>query len=162
MRHLIGKVHGNFQKFSGKFEFEPGKPAKWKAEATIDVASINTNVEKRDQHLRSKDFFDVENKEHLDYATMKFVSTKVTEVKENKAKLHGNLSIHGITKPVVLDLDIGGEATDPWGNKKAAFSAATTINRKDFGLTWNQTLEAGGVLVGDDVEITLEVEGNKK
>ncbi len=162
VRHLLSKVTGKFSKFSGTFTYDPAKPETWKTEATVDVQSIDTNVADRDKHLRSKDFFDVDNEKHPDYKTMTFVSTKITDIKKDKAKLHGNLTMHGVRKPVVLDLEIGGLATDPWGNKKAAFSATTTINRKDFDLTWNQTLETGGVLVGDEVEISLEVEGNLK
>ena len=111
-------------------------------------------MEKRDQHLRSKDFFDV-----AQYPTLEFASTEVTDITPNSAKLHGLLTIHGIQKPVVLDLAIHGEGKDPWGNVRSGFTATTTINRKDFGLTWNQALESGQLLVGEDVDITLEVEG---
>jgi len=154
VRHVIGKVAGTFDKFAGEFEFEPGKPEVWKASATIDAASVNTKVAARDKHLRSEDFFDVE-----DHPTLQFVSTKVSDFKDDKAKLHGNLTIRGTTKPVVFDLEIAGVFKDSGGDQHAAFTATTRINRKDFGLTWNDVVETGGVLVGDDVDIELNVEG---
>ncbi len=162
IRHLIGKVQGRFDKFNGTIEYDSKKPESWKVSATIDSATINTNNSKRDEHLRSKDFFDVVNPQKPEFKTIKFDSKKVTDIKNNKVKLHGDLMIHGVTKPVVLELEILGEGTDPWGNKKAAFSASTTVNRKDYGLTWNKALEAGGVLVGEEVEISLEIESQLK
>lgn len=157
IRHLFTKVNGRFDSFEGKVNFDPAKPEQTKVEGTIDVASINTNVEKRDNHLRSDAFFDVKK-----YPKITFVSTKVTDVdpKALTGKLHGNLTIHGVEKPVVLDVQFLGKGKDPWGNEKAGFSAKTTINRKDFGLNWNETVETGGLLVGDDVEIEISAEGN--
>lgn len=157
IRHLFSKVQGRFDKFDGQIVFDPANPATAKAEGSIDVASINTNVEKRDQHLRSKDFFDVET-----FPKITFTSTKVTDVDPQKktGKLHGKLKIHGVEKDVVLDVAYLGEGSDPWGNKKAGFSATTKINRKDFGLNWNEALETGGVLVGDEVEIEISAEGD--
>lgn len=154
IRHLLSKVRGSFNQFEGKFSYEPGKPETWNAEAVIQAASIDTNVPERDKHLRSADFFDVEK-----YPTLTFKSTKVTDVTESTAKLHGMLTIHGVEKPVVLDVEIHGVETDPWGNVRSAFTATTKVNRKDFGLAWNQALETGKLLVGEEVEITLEVEG---
>jgi polyisoprenoid-binding protein YceI len=157
VRHLFTKVNGRFDKFSGTIDFDPAKPEQAKVEGTIDVSSINTNVEKRDNHLRSKDFFNVEK-----FPTITFKSTSVSDIDSaNKTgKLHGDLTIHGVTKPVVLNVAFLGEASDPWGNKKGGFNATTTINRKDFGLNWNETLETGGVLVGEEVEIEISAEGN--
>lgn len=158
IKHLVvSKVRGKFQKFSGTFDFESGKPDSWKANATIQAASIDTNVKKRDDHLRSPDFLDAKK-----YPTIVFKSTRITDADDESAKMEGNLTMHGVTKPVLLDLEIGGAATDPWGNKKAGFSAKGKINRKDFGLTWNKTLESGGLLVGDEIEITLDVQGTEK
>jgi polyisoprenoid-binding protein YceI len=157
VRHLLGKVNGRFDKYEGSFTYDKTNPSAWKTQATIDAASINTNTAKRDEHLRSADFFEVKT-----YPTLTFVSTKVTDIKNNHAKLHGKLMIHGVTKPVVLDLEILGEAKDPWGNEQASFVATTKINRQDYGLTWNQAIETGGVLVGDEIEITLEIEGIKQ
>ena len=154
VRHLFSYVRGTFNQFEGTFEYEPGTPDTWKANATIQADSIDTRVKERDKHLRSKDFFEVDK-----FPTITFVSTKVTDVTAEGAKLHGTLTIHGVTKPVALDLAIHGAGKDPWGNVRSGFTATTTIDRKDFGLTWNQALEAGKFLVGDEVEITIEVEG---
>lgn len=158
IKHMVvSKTRGKFEKFSGSFDFDKDKPASWKTQSTVDVASVNTSDKKRDDHLRSPDFFDAQK-----YPTMTFKSLKVTDVKGSSAKLHGDLTIHGVTKPVVFDLEIGGLVTDPWGNKRAGFSAKTKIARKDFGLTWNKVLDTGGLAVGDEVEIELEVEGIQK
>ena len=154
VRHLFSKVEGTFRQFEGTLDYVSGHPEQWKTSATIQAASIDTRVEKRDTHLRSKDFFEVDT-----YPTIAFRSTEITDVQGTNAKLHGLLTIHGVEKPVVLDLEIHGEGKDPWGNVRSGFTATTKINRKDFGLNWNQALETGGVLVGDEVEITLEVEG---
>ena len=154
VRHLFSKVEGTFNEFDGQFEYVPGHPEQWKASATIQVASINTRVEKRDTHLRSKDFFDIEH-----YPTVTFRATEVTDASPTQAKLHGLLTIRGVEKPVVLDLAMHGEGKDPWGNARSGFTATTTINRKDFGMAWNQVLETGQLLVGEEVEIILEVEG---
>ena len=155
VRHLVGKVRGDFNKFEGTFAYKAGKPKAWKTEAVIDVRSIDTNNENRDKHLRGKDFFFVEK-----FSKMTFKSKEITDLDDDEAKLHGTLTIRGVTKPVVLDLEIGGTGTDPYGNQKAAFTATTKINRKDFGLTWNEALETGGLLVGEEIEIILEIEGN--
>ena len=154
IRHLFSKVQGTFNEFAGTFEYVPGQPEAWTVNATIQTASIDTAVPERDKHLRSEDFFGVET-----YPTMSFTMTEVTDATPTSAKLHGTLNLHGVEKPVVLDLAMHGEGKDPWGNLRSGFTATTTINRKDFGLTWNQALETGGFLVGDKVEITLEVEG---
>ncbi len=153
IRHLVGKVPGRFTSFSGTVDYTAGKPKSWKVDATIDPASINTDNAKRDGHLKAADFFDVEK-----HPTLTFKSTKVTNVKGDAAKLHGDLTIHGVTKPVVLDLEIGGTTKDPWGNTRSGFSATGTINRKDFGIVWNKTLDAGGVMLGDDVALSLDIE----
>lgn len=157
VRHLVGKVPGRFTKFSGSIDFTPGKPESWKVSAEIDPASINTDNEKRDGHLKSPDFFDVEK-----FPAMSFKSTKVTGVKGDAAKLHGELTMHGVTKAVVLDLEIGGTAKDPWGNAKAGFSATGTINRKDFGIVWNKTLDAGGLMLGEEIAVSIDVEAGVK
>ncbi len=157
IRHLFSKVEGLFRTFEGTVEYEPGHPEQWKTQATIQTASIDTRVEQRDKHLRSTDFFDAEQ-----YPTITFRSTEVTDATPTNAKLHGLLTIHGVEKPVVLDLTLRGVGKDPWGNVRAGFTATTMINRKEFGLTWNQTLETGQLLVGEEVEITLEIEGIAK
>ena len=154
IRHVFSKVSGTFDQYEGSFDYVPGHPEQWKASTTIQAASINTRVAERDKHLRSKDFFDVER-----FPTITFKSTGVTEATATGATLNGVLSIHGVERPVTLDLEIHGEAKDPWGNVRSGFTATTKLNRKDFGLTWNEVLETGQVLVGEDVDITLEVEG---
>jgi len=125
---------------------------------TIDTASINTNVKKRDDHLRSADFFDV-----TKYPAMTFVSKKVVRSGKDTLKVTGDLTLHGVTKEVVLAVEgPSRESKDPWGNIRRGATATTTINRKDFGLNWNKALETGGVLVGEEITINLEVELIKK
>jgi len=157
VRHLLTNVEGRFRTFEGQIAFDPAAPEKTTVRGSIDVATIDTNVAKRDDHLRSPDFFDV-----AKFPKIEFVSSGVSDVDKakNTGKIRGNLTMHGVTKPVVLDAQFLGAATDPWGNKKGGFTASTTIDRKDFGLTWNKTLEAGGVLVGDEVTIRINVEGD--
>ena len=154
IRHLLSNVQGSFNQFDGHFDYDPDKPDSWNAEATIQAASIDTNVTQRDNHLKGKDFFDVET-----YPVITFKSTRVTEVTPTSAKLQGLLSIHGVEKPVTMDLQIQGVEKDPWGNTIASFSATTVINRKDFGLTWNKAVESGQLLVGEEVTITIDVAG---
>jgi polyisoprenoid-binding protein YceI len=153
IKHLVGKVSGRFTGFSGTIEYTPGKPATWKVDAKIDPATINTDNEKRDGHLRAPDFFDV-----AKHPEMSFKSTKVSSVKGDTAKLHGELTMHGVTKPVVLDLEVGGTTKDPWGNIRAGFTAAGKINRKDFGIVYNKTLDAGGLMLGEEVAVSLDIE----
>jgi polyisoprenoid-binding protein YceI len=131
-----------------------GQPAAWKTQATIEAASINTQSAKRDTHLRSEDFFYVEK-----YPVITFKSTGVTDVQGNHAKLRGDLTIHGVTKPVALDLEVGGVAKDPWGGTHAAFTATGKLDRRDYGVEWNQAVEGGGLLVGNEVELELDIEG---
>ena len=154
IHHLLSYVRGTFNQFEGTFEYAPEHPEQWKANATIQAASIDTRVDKRDAHLRSPDFFAVEQ-----YPTITFRSTAAADAVPTGAKLHGLLTIHGVEQPVVLDLTIHGLVADPWGNQRAAFTATTAINRKDFGLAWNKAVETGQLLVGETVEIILEVEG---
>jgi len=157
VRHLLTNVEGRFRTFEGQIVFDPAAPEKTVVKGSIDVSSIDTNVAKRDDHLRSAEFFD-----GAKFPKIEFASTSVSDVDATKraGKIHGNLTIHGVTKPVVLDAQFLGAATDPWGNKKGGFSASTTIDRKDFGLTWNKTLDTGGLLVGDEVTIRINVEGD--
>ena len=156
VRHLFTNVNGRFNDFQGQIQFDPDKPGEVKVEGTIDAASINTNHEKRDRHLRSKDFFDVEK-----HPTITFVSTKVTDVDPatKTGKLHGKLNMHGVERPVVFDVAYLGTGTDPWGNTRGGFTAKTTVNRKDYGINWNETLDTGGLLLGEDIEIAINVEG---
>ena len=154
---MIAKVHGGFEKLSGQLTYDPAQPSKAQVEATIDAASINTREPQRDTHLRSADFFDVEK-----FPTITFKSKRVDGA-AGDLKVIGDLTIHGVTKEVVLDVEgPSEELKDPWGNMKIGVSATTKIKRKDYGLTWNAALEAGGVLVGDDVNITLDLQFAKQ
>ncbi|MEE8312378.1 MAG: YceI family protein [Candidatus Binatia bacterium] len=157
IRHLFTSMEGRFDKFEGEIEFDPAHPEKTEVEGSIEVKSINTNNEKRDKHLLSSDFFAAE-----EHPLIEFSAAKVTDVSadKKKGKLHGTLKIRGNEKPIVLDVEFLGEGTDPWGNKKAGFSASGVLDRKQFGLEWNQKLETGGLLVGDEVTIRVQVEGN--
>ncbi len=154
VRHMmISKVRGTFGVKAATLT-APENPLEATVEATVDVASIDTKDEGRDNHLRSADFFDVEN-----YPTMEFRSTGV-RIENGDFLVDGDLTIKGITKPVTFDFDFGGFGTDPWGNYKAGATAKAVINREDFGLTWNAALETGGVLVGKDVTIELDLQGS--
>lgn len=153
VRHLFTSVEGRFDKFEGKISFDAKDPSKAVVEGVIDATTVNTNVAERDKHLRSADFFDVEN-----HPKITFKTTKIVDVGADKTsgKMAGKLGVRGVEKEVVLDVAFLGQGKDPYGNLKAGFSATTRINRKDFGLKWNDTLETGGVLVGDDVEIRID------
>lgn len=158
IRHLFSKVTGAFDKYSGDIEFDPKDLKTLKVKGTIDAKSINTKVAERDKHLRSKDFFEVEK-----FKEIKFESTGVKAVNGNKATLLGNLTIRGIPKEIELAVEFNGLGADPYGGEKAGFTATGLIkNRKDFGLKWNETLETGGFLVGDEVELLIEAEATKK
>lgn len=150
---MIAKVHGGFEKMSGTLIYDPKDLAGSKVDVVIEAASINTREAQRDAHLKSADFFDVEK-----YPVVTFKSTRF-EGSPGDLKIVGNLTIHGVTQSVTLDVEgPSEELKDPWGNIKLGASATTKIRRKDFGLTWNAALEAGGILVGDDVGITLDVQ----
>lgn len=154
IRHLmISNVRGKFGTFNGTVDFHEANPASSTVDVTIDVTSITTGDEKRDGHLKSADFFDVEK-----YPAMKFVHTTVEVTGANTAKLHGNLTIKDVTHPVILDVEYHGQQKTPWGTTSAGFSASTTIDRKDWGLNYNAALETGGVLVGEKVKIEIDAE----
>ncbi len=151
---MVSHVKGNFNKYTGVVDINDKDITKSNVNVTIDAASINTNVQKRDEHLRSADFFDV-----AKYPSLTFSSKKWTKAGNGALKVTGDLTIHGITRTVVLNVaPFSKESKDPWGNLRRGTSASTTINRKDFGLVWNQALETGGVAVGEEVNISLEVE----
>lgn len=153
---MFTKVRGRFENLSGTVEFDPANPAEAKVNASIPVSTINTGVSDRDNHLRSADFFDVEK-----YPTLTFNSTAVKVVGEGKAHVTGDLTLHGVTKSVVLDVEFSGSGVNPYGMTVGGFSATTKINREDFGLTWNVALEAGGLLVSKEVTISLEIQAVK-
>ena len=154
VRHMmIAKVRGQFEQFEGQIHLNAENPAESWAEGTVDVNSLNTKESQRDDHLRSADFFDVEN-----YPKMSFRSSRIESLGANQYKVYGDLTIKDVTREVVFNIADEGKAQDPWGNKRWGLSANTKINRKDFGLTWNVALETGGWLVGDEITISAEVE----
>lgn len=150
---MFSRVRGSFPDVTGTLHFDPQNPATASVEATIETKTVTTGVADRDNHLRSGDFFDVEN-----YPAMTFKSTGVEVTGDNAAKVTGDLTIRNITKQVVLDVEFLGEGTNPWGMQVGGFRASTKINREDWDLTWNQALEAGGVLVSKTIDIELNVQ----
>lgn len=158
VRHLvIAKVRGAFERWSGTIQVPDGDFSKATVAVTIDATSIDTGVADRDAHLKSPDFFDA-----AQYPDLHFVATRIQPRSGREIDVVGDLTIKGITREVVLRVEQHGQAKDPWGNVRAAFTATTSIDRKDFGLTWNQVLESGGVMVGDRVEIEAEIEAVKQ
>jgi polyisoprenoid-binding protein YceI len=158
VRHLmVSKVHGRFAAWTGKLELDEADLTRSQLEVSIDASSIDTREEKRDIHLRSPDFLDVEK-----FPTITFKSTQIARTGDDEYRVAGDLTIHGVTRPVTLEVEGGSRVTDPWGGTRTGFSAKTSISRKDFGLTWNVALEAGGFLVGDKLDINLEIEAVKK
>jgi polyisoprenoid-binding protein YceI len=154
VKHLmISNVKGHFGEFSGQLVSDGNDFSTSEINFQINPASISTGAADRDGHLKSPDFFDVEN-----YKEITFTSGKLSKVSDDEYALSGNLTIKGISKPVKLEVEFGGLMTDPWGNQKAGFSLNGKVNRKDFGLTWNAALEAGGVLVGEEIRISSEVQ----
>lgn len=153
IRHFASKVRGSFEKFQGTLIVDEAKLENSSAKIVIEAASINTAHAKRDGHLRSADFFDVEH-----FATITFESKKVTDVTEAGFKLLGDLTLRGVTKPVVLTVEKNGSAKDFVGETRLGFSATTRINRKDFNVLWNKTFDHGGVMLGDEVDIQIEIE----
>ncbi len=153
VKHLmISTVRGRFADLSGTVELDDQNLAGSTVDVSIDVASIDTRQADRDAHLRSADFFDVEN-----FPTMRFKSTRVTR-DGDALGVEGDLTIRGVTRPVVLRVTEEGRTRDPWGGQRVGYAASTRINRRDFGLTWNQALETGGFVVGDEVKISADVE----
>jgi polyisoprenoid-binding protein YceI len=154
VRHLmISTVKGHFRAVSGVIHTEADDFTTAEVELTIDARSIETRDDARDAHLRSADFFDVEK-----YPTLTFKSRRVTSTAKHHYTVVGDLTIHGVTREVSLDVVAEGFVRDPWGNEKAGFHATGSVNRKDFGLAWNVVLETGGVVVGDEVKLNLEIE----
>jgi polyisoprenoid-binding protein YceI len=154
---VISDVTGRFTDFDVTLVHTKDDLTDGKLTATIKVKSINTDNEGRDKHLRSADFFDAEK-----YPEITFVSKSFEKTGKNTYKIMGDLTMHGATKPVVLETKFNGTVNDPWGNTKAGFKATTTVNRKDFGIVYNKTLEAGGLLIGENVEVTINVELGKE
>lgn len=151
---MVSKVRGRFGDFSGEIRIGED-PRDSSVEVTVDAASVDSREERRDGHLKGADFLDVEQ-----FPTIEFHSTGITWT-DSDAKVHGDLTLHGVTRPVTFDLEYDGSGPDPWGNTRIAFSGTTEIDREDWGLTWNAALETGGVLVGRKVTIDLTVQATK-
>lgn len=155
---MVSKVTGSFNIFKGKLEIDVDHPENSWVEAEADTGSINTRDERRDNHLRSPDFFNAE-----EYPVISFKSKKIEPKGTHEFKVLGDLTMHGVTREVVFDADYAGQvAKDPFGLQRAGLTATTTVNRKDFGLGWNVALEAGGVMVGDNVKIEINLEAVKE
>jgi polyisoprenoid-binding protein YceI len=158
VKHMVfAKVRGGFDKFTGVIDADPHQPEQSSVTATIEAASINTREAQRDAHLRSPDFLDAGQ-----HPQIEFRSKKVIGGQGDRFKVVGDLTIRGTTREVALDAERTGMGKDPWGKERAGFAARTSLDRKDYGLKWNQLLEAGGVLVGDRVDIEIEVEAVKR
>jgi polyisoprenoid-binding protein YceI len=154
VRHMmISTVRGRFERFTGTIEADEQDPTRSRVEVQIDAASIDTRTPQRDADLRGPNFLDVEK-----YPTITFKSKRIERLDATHGRIIGDLTIRGVTKEVVLDVEYAGQAKSPWGTISAGFSARTKINRKDWGLTWNVALETGGVLVGDEITVEIEVE----
>jgi polyisoprenoid-binding protein YceI len=154
VKHMtITTVRGRFDTFHGTVDIEEERPEDSFAEGMIDVASIDTNAKDRDEHLRSADFFDVEN-----YPTVHFRSTGVQMMDQERFEVYGDLTIKGVTQPIVFRARDEGQMKDPWGNQRRAFSAEAELSRHDFGLDWNVALESGGWLVGDEVKVSVDLQ----
>jgi polyisoprenoid-binding protein YceI len=157
VRHMvISKVHGRFARWSGALQLDPTDLTKSSVDVSIDADSIDTQVADRDAHLKSADFLDV-----AKFPRLTFRSKRIEKAGDGY-RVTGELTLHGVTREVALEAEFAGTGKDPWGNERAGFSAKTSLDRKDFGLVWNAALEAGGVLVGEKVEITIELEAVKQ
>ena len=154
VRHMvISKVKGKFAKWTAKLDLDTANLAAASVEVEIDAASIDTGVADRDAHLRSADFFDT-----AKYPTLTYKSRSVTAAGADKLQVVGDLTLHGVTREVALAVEVGGQGKDPWGNVRAGFTAKGSLNRKEFGLGWNQALETGGVLVAEKIDIEIELQ----
>jgi polyisoprenoid-binding protein YceI len=156
-RHaMVTKVRGGFNEFEGSFHADAEQPENSSARLVIQADSIDTRSADRDAHLRSNDFFAMD-----EYPTLTFESTRVEQLGETDFKVTGDLTIRGTTKPVTIDLEFTGSAVDPWGNTRVGFEGATQVNRKDWGLNWNTALDAGGVLVSEKVTLEFEISATR-
>lgn len=152
--HLgLSRVKGNFSDFNGNINYDPANPAKSAVEVTIQAASIDTKAESRDKHLKSPDFFAVDS-----FPTLTFKSTSITPKNEKSFEVNGDLTMRGVTKPVTLTVEMVGAMDDPMMGKRLGFTASGKINRQDFGVAWSKTLDAGGLVVSNEVDLVLEVE----
>lgn len=158
VKHLvIATAKGQFDKYNGTFNFDPSTGKLSDVSITLDAKTINTNEPDRDKHLKGEDFFKTEKHPHIT-----FKSEKVEYSNSKPTKVHGSLTMVGVSKPVILDVDYKGSVKDPWGNEKLVFEAQTTINRKDWGISWNKSLDKGGLAVSDEVKIIIEGQASPK
>lgn len=156
-RHaMVTKVRGQFNDFAGTFTINADNPSASSAKVTIQAGSVDTRSEDRDGHLRSDDFFAPDK-----YPEITFVSTGIEQVSDSEYKLTGDLTIRDVTKPVTLDVEFDGTATDPWGNTRVGFEGKTSVNRRDWGLDWNTPLDSGGVLVSEKITLEFEVSATR-
>ena len=156
-RHeMVTKVRGHFSDVEGSFHLDPAHPENSSATVTIQAKSIDTGNADRDAHLRSNDFFAMD-----EYPEIEFVSTSAERVDDTGFKLTGDLSIRGVTRPVTIEFEYNGVETDPWGNTRVGFEGSTEVNRKDWGVSWNAALDSGGVLVSDKVKLEFDVSATK-
>lgn len=154
VRHMgFSRVRGRFERFSGSIRLQPDQLSSLETEIEIDARSINTDEEKRDEHLRTNDFLNAQ-----EFQTISFKNTRVKEANAQTFKLEGDLTIRDVTKRIVLEATYLGDGADPWGGRRVGFEASTIISRKEFGVNWNAILETGGFLVGDDVQIQIDVQ----
>lgn len=152
-RHaLVTKVRGSFREFEGSFNLDPAAPSNSSAHVTINAKSIDTGNQQRDEHLRSNDFFAMD-----EYPEIAFASTSAERVDDTHFKLTGDLTVRAVTRPVTIDFEYLGVVQDPWGNQRVGFEGSATVNRKDWGVNWNMALEAGGVLVSDKITLEFEI-----
>jgi polyisoprenoid-binding protein YceI len=158
IRHMMSNTTGSFGDFKGTIVVDRENPAKSSVEFTIATTSINTGTEDRDKHLRSADFFDVAQYPEITFKSTKVVPTKTKDV----YSVTGNFTMHGVTKQITLPVTFLGFAKDPWGNQRAGFEMETTLDRKDYGLTWNKALDTGGMLLADEVKIAINIEAVQK
>jgi len=157
VRHLVSRTAGEFTEFSGTINADFENLAGSGVELKIQASSIDTKDDGRDKHLRSEDFFDVEK-----YPEITFSSSKVTKVDDSSFAVVGDLKMHGVSRQITLTVTYLGEAADPWGGTRAGYELSTTLNRKDYGISWNKTLDNGGLILGDEVEISIDLEVVKK
>jgi polyisoprenoid-binding protein YceI len=157
IRHLVSKVHGRFKDFEGVIQVDREKPEASTVSFSVKTASIDTDNADRDKDLRSPNFFETDK-----FPQMTFQSSKIVAKDKDHFDVTGTLSLHGVSKEVTVAVAVGGFAKDPWGGERAGFDVSTTLNRKDFGLLWNKTLDSGGLLVGDDVQVQIAIEAVKK
>jgi polyisoprenoid-binding protein YceI len=157
VRHIVTKVRGRFTDFDGAIQVDRAKPEASSVEFTIKTASINTDNPQRDGHLKSPDFFDAEK-----FPTLTFKSSKIVTKGKDQYDVTGTLTLHGVSKEVTLSVSFLGFAKDPWGGERAGFETSVTLNRKDYGIVWNKALDNGGLMLGDDVVVNINIEASKK